>query len=59
MNKIFKKLLSNTTDFKTTAAGVLAIVGLFTPVSPAVIAATLAVGAIFAVGKSAPEKEVK
>lgn len=58
MNKLFKKLLSNSTDFKTTAAGVLAIVGLFTPVSPAIIAGTLAVGAIFAVGKPA-EKEVK
>lgn len=51
MKSILKHIGKN---WKTTSAGVLGIIGLFTPVSPAVIAAAGMVGLILA---SDPKKE--
>ena len=60
MNKLFKKLLSNVVNSpRTTIGGVLAIVGLFTPLSPAIIAGGAAVGLILGATDPKAEKEVK
>lgn len=53
----FKTLLENAKDPKTTVIGVLGIVGLFTPVSPVIIAAVTSAASIFLA--TSPKKETK
>jgi hypothetical protein len=60
VNKLFKKLISNVINSpRTTIGGVLAIVGLFTPLSPAIIAGGAAVGLILGATDPKSDKEVK
>ena len=53
-----KNLLENAKDPKTTVIGVLGIVGLFTPVSPVIIAAATSAASIF-LATSPKKKETK
>ena len=55
---IFKKLASNAIKSpRTTIGGILALVGLFTPLSPAIIAGGAAVGLIL--GATDPKADDK
>jgi hypothetical protein len=56
--KLIKKLANNAIKSpKTTIGGILAIIGLFTPLSPAIIAGGAAVGLIL--GASDPKADDK
>lgn len=57
---IFKKILRNAVKSpKTTIGGVLTLVGLFTPISPAIVAGAAAVGLIVGAVDPSKDKEEK
>jgi hypothetical protein len=60
VNKLFKKLISNVINSpRTTIGGILTIVGLFTPISPAIIAGGAAVALIVGATDPKSDKEIK
>lgn len=58
MNKFLKTAAKNALKSpKTTIGGILAIVGLFTPVSPAIVAGAAAAGLIFGAADSKDDEK--